>query len=115
MGYVPREAETQTADAASLPSARPIPPRSGRAPVPERLEAAFAFAQNRTLERLGIPARQVYDWLQDNPEWHGRADIVAGSGIDIEQWREAIGELLGARLIEATGSRRITMYRVRTR
>ncbi len=88
---------------------------TGQSPVPDRLQAAFAFAQRRTLERLTTPARQVYGWLQDNPEWHGRADIVAGSGIAIEQWREAIAELLGARLVEATGSRRVLMYRLVTR
>ena len=114
LGYRSREAETPAATAPSPPSIRPIPSRLGRARVPERLEAVFAFAQKRTLERLSEPARKVYDWLQDNSEWHGRADIVAGSGIDIEQWREAIAELSGAQLIEATGSRRITMYRVRT-
>lgn len=113
-GYRSREAETPAATAPSPPSVRPIPSRPGRARVPERLEAVFAFAQKRTLERLSEPARKVYDWLQDHSEWHGRADIVAGSGIDIEQWREAIAELSGAQLIEATGSRRITMYRVRT-
>jgi hypothetical protein len=56
----------------------------------------------------------VYEWLKDNPEWHGRADIVTGSGIAIEQWAVAIGELMGAQLVEATGSRRIMMYRVTT-
>jgi hypothetical protein len=83
--------------------------------VPERLQSAFAFAQDRILQRLSPPARQVYDWLHDNPEWHGRADIVAGSGVAIEEWREAIGELMGARLVEATGSRRIMMYCLRAR
>ncbi|MBI4199722.1 MAG: hypothetical protein HY535_04540 [Chloroflexi bacterium] len=112
--HVLREGAIPRPDVASPPSARPTPPRPGRAPVPDRLQAAFDFAQGRTLERLSPPARQVYDWLQDNPEWHSRADIVAGSGIAIEQWREAIGELMGARLVEATGSRRIMMYRVGT-
>ena len=90
-------------------------PRVGRDQVPERLQVAFAFAQRQALARLSPPARKVHEWLQDNPEWHGRADIVAGSGIAIEQWADAIKELMGTRLVEATGSRRIMMYRVAAR
>ncbi len=86
--------------------------QGGRPGVPDRLQAAFAYAQLLTLERLSPAARQVYQWLQDNPEWHGRTDILDGSGIGIEHWQAAINELMCARLVQATGSRRIMQYRV---
>jgi len=62
---------------------------------------------------LGRPlGKQVLEWLRDNPEWHGRGEILAGSGVAIEDWQDAIGQLLNSKYVEAAGNRRLTQYRV---
>ena len=91
---------------------RRVPPpesRSRASLFEERLGAALQFRLPE--ERLQPAAKQVLEWLRDNPEWHGRAEILAGSGVAIEDWQNAIGQLLSSKYVEATGYRRLTQYR----
>jgi hypothetical protein len=75
----------------------------------DRLRRALSF--NLPEEHLRPPAKQVLEWLRDNPEWHGRAEILAGSGVPIEDWQDAIRQLLNFKYVVASGNRRLTQYR----
>ena len=57
------------------------------------------------------PIDQILAWLEAHPGWHGKAEIVAGSGIDETDWKKAIDELLKEGFVERQGERRGTRYR----
>jgi len=54
---------------------------------------------------------RILAWLSANPGWHGRDDILKGTGIDSEAWKDMITHLLKDGKIEKTGQRRGTKYR----
>ena len=58
-----------------------------------------------------VPIDQILAWLEAHPGWHGKAEIVAGSGIDEADWKKAIDELLEEGSIERKGERRGAKYR----
>jgi hypothetical protein len=59
----------------------------------------------------GDAAAAVLRWLEVNPGWHAKTEIIEGSGIDSRSWTKTINSLLGNRLIDRTGNRSATRYR----
>lgn len=57
------------------------------------------------------PIDQILAWLEAHPGWHGKAEIVAGSGIDEADWKKAIDELREEGFVERQGERRGAQYR----
>lgn len=55
---------------------------------------------------------QILTWLEAHPGWHGKREIVDGSGIDETDWKKAIDWLLVEGFIERQGERRGARYRV---
>ena len=58
-----------------------------------------------------VPIDQILAWLEAHPGWHGKAEIVAGSGVDEADWKKAIDGLLDEGFVERRGERRGTRYR----
>ncbi len=57
------------------------------------------------------PIDQILAWLEAHPGWHGKREIVNGSGIDETDWKKAIDWLLVEGFIERQGERRGARYR----
>ena len=53
----------------------------------------------------------VVDYLQRNPGWHGRQDIVTATGTE-DEWSSTIQDLVEQGRVERRGARRGTEYRI---
>ncbi|WP_419594736.1 hypothetical protein, partial [Thiolapillus sp.] len=57
------------------------------------------------------PIDQILAWLEAYPGWHGKKEIVGGSGINETDWKKAIGYLLEEGFVERQGELRGAKYR----
>lgn len=81
-------------------------PETTRAPAEPR-----KVAEPRTQYQATDAPSQILSWLKSNPGWHGKSEVIEGSGCNPKEWLKAIKALLDEGRIEKKGQRRGTKYR----
>jgi hypothetical protein len=77
-------------------------------------QSIFTFEKTSTGDRSTYSGASVaiLDYLNRQPGWRAKAEVLAATGIAEGQWKAAIDELIGAGEIDRQGEKRGTRYRI---
>ena len=107
---VPR-ASTRAPRARRIASAATVQPSLDYDAIPANEGHYLKVAEPRADDRAG-PSRAIAEYLKARPGWHGKADVLAATGITDGQWNVAIADLMSGGKVERQGERRGTRYRL---
>ena len=87
---------------------------SEQASVAPKISIAVTSVPNGSAANsaLGANDHLVLDYLRTHPGWHPRADILAATGLSPDQWTNTQILLVIGGLIQKTGEKRGTKYRI---
>jgi hypothetical protein len=78
-------------------------------------QSTFNFESVANEVGNGFPESQsVVEFLQQQPGWHAKAEILGATGLSDGKWNTAIAELIASGAVERQGERRGARYRVKS-